>query len=346
VLAGLLALLLPAASLAAITTFGSPLSVPATLNTTDNLGYEGTNTPVPGQIIHTSHFGTDTALWNPQSPNGAPTAPATGQATKISLEGCAMRPSGAAMPLTQIHFQDLSPLPGGGARVNLTSQAFDIPVCGQGGASGATVTTYEPINLCVGQGDYVAFNDEGGFEEPYYRAGVAYQVFGSVRGATVDSFIKPLGSVNGSIMPPSETGAMEGFAVNEDEELMMRATLGTGPDATHICAGGTRGLPPPLAPIRVSPQTDGINHARIVAVAVYCRVSPECKAVIKLSLGGRQVSVGQSEYNVHPNTTTHLPIRVSSTLMPMIRKHNGVATTLTAVVSGKTVTQTVEIKIF
>ena len=70
VLGALLALLLPAASFAAVTTIGSPLSAPATLNTAENLNYLGTNTDVlpipeaPKGVVHTYHYGADTALWN------------------------------------------------------------------------------------------------------------------------------------------------------------------------------------------------------------------------------------------------------------------------------------------
>ena len=62
----------------------------------------------------------------------------------VGLEGCARQPAGAPAPLTQIHFQVLSPLPDGGAQVVLTSQAFEIPVCGAGGASGSTVSSLLP----------------------------------------------------------------------------------------------------------------------------------------------------------------------------------------------------------
>src|SRR5271154_3464772 len=187
-IAGVFALVAPASSGAAITTFGSPLSVPATLNTAEGLDYQGTNTQVPPSpeapngVYHTFHFGADTALWN-----ATPSVPVTGQALKISLEGCAQASEGGPAPLTQIHFQDISPLAGGGAKVNLTSQGFEIPVCGQGGASGSTISSYEPTNLCVSQGDYVAFNDEGGYVENVYRNGVPYEVVGGVRGATMVS---------------------------------------------------------------------------------------------------------------------------------------------------------------
>jgi hypothetical protein len=323
--------------------------VPATLNTSENLSYQGTNTAVPPSreapngIFHTAHNGADTALWNAKQAAGSPQAPATGQALKVSLEGCAQAAPAGPPPLTQIHFQDLSPLPGGGAKVNITSQAFNIPVCGQGGASGTTLSTYEPINLCVSAGDYVDFNDEGGYVENIYRSGVPYQVIGAVGGSTMDSFLRDNGTGNGAVMSASDITANNGFASNQNAELMLQVTLGTGANATHICAGGTAGLPPALAPIRVSPQTDGVNHRGIVAVAVFCRVSP-CTGVATLTMGGKH-AYGHSPFSLVANKTSHLPIRISSQLVKLIRKHHGVSTTLTAVVGGTTVTQKISLKI-
>jgi len=350
-LAGLIAALAPASASAAIITIGSPLSVPATLNTAENLNYEGTFTPVPpapdapNGIFHTFHYGADTALWNVALSSVAAGVPVTGQALKVSLEGCAQPAAGGPALLTEIHFQDLTPTANGGAKVNLSSQPFAIPVCGQGGASGSTITTYEPINLCVSQGDYVGFNDNGGYVPNVYRAGVPYQVIGSAAGSTMNSFIKGNGTGNGSTMSSTDRTANDGFASNKNEELMLQVTLGSGPDATHICAGGTAGLPPHLPPIRVGPQTDGVNHSRIVAVAVYCRLTPECNGVATLAVAGKRVSVGNSAFSLRGNKTSHLPMRVSPKLMALIRKQHGVHTTLTAVVHGETVTQTISVKI-
>jgi hypothetical protein len=343
-----LALLSPAVGSADVSTFGSPLAVPATLNTSENLGYPGTNTAVPpapdapNGLFHTFHDGADTALWNVGLAGGSPRVPATGQAVKVALEGCAQQAVGGPPPLTQIHFQDVTPLPGGGAKVNITSQGFNIPVCGAGGASGATVTTYEPINLCVSEGDYVAFNDEGGYVPNVYRDGVPYRVIGAASGSTMDSFVKDEGTGNGSTLSPSVTSADDGFATNHGEELLMRVTLGTGADATHICPGGKQGLPPALAPIRVSPQTDGVNHSRIVAVAIFCRVSP-CNGVATISSRGR--TYGRAGFTLQANKTVHLPIRVTSELVQKIRKYHGVSATLSAVVAGKTINQTIAVKI-
>ena len=243
--AGLLCVLAPAGSPAAIISFGSPLTAPATLNTAENLSYLGTYTAVPPApdaphgVFHTFHFGADTALWNVKLAQGDPRSPATGQALTVSLEGCAKAAPGGPAPLTQIHFQDISPLAGGGAKVNLTSQGFQIPICGEHHADGSTVTSYTPINLCVRRGDYVAFNDEGGYVPNVYRNGVPYRVLGRAHGATADSFLRDNGTGNGAILTPSLTSANEGFVANRDEELMLRVRLGTGTDATHVCPGGT-----------------------------------------------------------------------------------------------------------
>jgi hypothetical protein len=218
-LASLIAIFARAPSRAAVTTIGSPLSVPATLNTADNLDYQGTNTDVPPSpeapngVVHTYHYGAAGALWNVAQTVGDPLVRATGQALKVNLEGCA------------------------------------------------------------------------------------------------------------------------------------QVTLGTGHDATHICAGGTGGLPPAPAPIRVSPQTDGVNHERVVTVAVFCRVSP-CEGVATLSTSGGHTRYGLSNFNLQAERTMHAPIRVTSQLITLIRRHHGAAATLSAVVGGETVTQTVRLKIF
>jgi len=349
-LAFVLALVVPAASRADVKTFGSALSGAATLDTAEDLDYQGTDTHVPASpeaptgVVHTYHYGADAALWNASLANGAARSPATGQALKVSLEGCAVPAPEGPPPLTQIHFQDLTPQPDGGAKINITSQAFDIPVCGVGGASGSTVSTYEPINLCVSAGDYVAFNEEGGFVEHSYQSGVRYQVLAQVPGSKTDSFIRGGGTNNGTLISPLDTSSMDGFMGNPSKELMLRVTLGTGNDATHICPGGKDGAPPVLAPIRVSPQTDGVNHSRIVAVALFCRVTP-CNGVATIT-GDSGHTYGRKGFTLTPNKTMHLPIRVKPELVQMVRRYHGVTTTLTAEVAGKKVSQKIGVRIF
>jgi hypothetical protein len=358
-LAALLAGFAPAASQAAITSLGSPLSVPATLNTAENLNYEGTNNTTPTGTVHTFHFGVDSALWNVSLASGVAGAPEAGQALKVDLEGCAQQAAGGPSPSTQIHFQALSPLPGGGATVKLSSQPFDIPVCGQGGASGSTVSSYVPTNLCLGPGDYVGFNDNGGYVENFYRSGVPYQVMGAMNGSTFDSFLRHNGTGDNAILSSGDRTAMDGFASNPNQELMLRVTFGTGVDAVKTCGGtpgGPTGPSAPAGPIGIGAQTDGVNHAGVVAVAFFCKQPAGCTGVASLSAtgnvaalksGGKHSGYGQSHFSVKGKTTAHVKIRVTAHLIKLLHKHRGgVAAKLTIVVGGETVSQTIRLKIF
>ena len=343
-------LICPGGAFAAITTIGSPLSVPATLNTAQNLGYEGVNTSVPpgpeapNGVFHTYHFGADTAIWNVALANGAPSAPEEGQALKVRLEGCAEGAPDGPTPLNQIHFQDITPLPAGGAKVNLTSQPFEIPKCSRGGASGSTVTTYEPINMCMQKGDYIDFNDEGGYVANVYPSGVPYRVLGAVTGSNIDSFIKGGGTDNGATMSSSERSPMEGFSSASNEELMLQVEFGSGADATHICGGGTKGLPPVLPALRISAQNDGVNHSRITKVAIFCRQKPQCVGTATLTYKG--ATIGSSGFALNPETTSHVAIRLSPQTLKLLRKRHSLNALMTAVVDGKAFSQTITVGIF
>jgi hypothetical protein len=326
---------------AATLTFGSPIAVSASKDTANDLNYQGSNVALPGSVFHIPHDGADSALWNVQLPVGDPTAPAGGQVVSVRLEGCAE--SNGPAPLTQIHFQSLAPMAGGGAKVELTSQGFDIPVCGVGGASGSTISSYDPINLCVAPGDYVDFNDEGGFVgaqsgPPPYPAGVPYKVIGSVAGATMDSFIRNNGVGNGATFSPSDTTNHDGFASNPGEELMLQATLATGPDATPICPGGTKGVPPPGS-VRVAhrhvfptltiptPQLDGMNVRGVVQVAIYCHSTSSCTGTITLHSkphhGSRSVWLGAARFTVGAHRTGKARVHLSALARRMVRKTSG-----------------------
>ena len=357
-----LLLLFPPSGQAAVLTFGSPLAVPATKDTAHDLAYRGSDIALPGSIFHIPHDGADTALWNV-----AQTAPASGQIVSVRLEGCASQPPGAPAPLTEIHFQDLVPQPGGGIKANVTTQAFNLPVCGQGGAGPSTVTSFAPTNFCVSQGDYVDFNDEGGFVPsasgpPPYPSGVPYLVIGASPGATMSSFIRNNGVGNGAIFSPTDTSYHDGFVSNRDSEVLLQATLATAQDATSLCPGGTRraagggGSQRTLPPIRVSPQTVGVNRSRVASVAVYCRPTAGCRGVATLAVLGTAARVGRgrsaevlgsSSFYLRGSKTGHVPIRVSARLIGMLRKQRrGVPVSLTVAAAGATVTQTITLRIF
>jgi hypothetical protein len=292
-------------------------------------------------VLRTTHWATDTALWNVQDPS-----PATGQAIEVRLMGCAQPTPGAELPLTQIHIQDVSPIGGGGVHVNLTSQAFDIPICGVGGAGPSTISTYKPINLCVAQGDYVDFNDEGGFVPYVYQSGVPYQVISDTPGSVMDSFIRANGTDNGNTLGASDRSNMDGFAANQGEELAMQVTLGTGPDSTFICPGGTAGKPAALPVIRVSPQTDGVNHSGVVSVAIYCRTPTGCPGSAQLTAGAAGTTYAKTNFQLPGNKTSHLPLHLDPRLLKLIHRSRHVSASITASSGGTIAHQRITIQIF
>lgn len=353
-------LVAPAAGHAAVMTFGSPLSVAATRDTAQNLSYRGTDIPTisngQGVVVHVNHDGADTALWNANQAHGTPVAPAAGQVLSLRLKGCAQpAPGGATAPLTQIHFQDLTPTGGDGVRVNVTSQAFDIPVCGHSGAGGDTVTTYHPTNLCVNRGDFVNFNDEGGFDAGFFPSGVHYQVIGAVVGSKMQSFIRGNGTNNGATFSPRDTSTHDGFASNPGEELLLQATLATGPNATPLCPGGTHGQPgqPGGKPaLFIGQQTDGVNSRRYLKLSLYCaQLVKACSGSVTVLAAGtraaRPLTLAATTLNAPPSGSAKITMRLSAKGLSLIRTHHRrlPATLIVRLSGGATYSHAITLKI-
>jgi hypothetical protein len=181
-------------------------------------------------------------------------------------------------------------------------------------------------------------------------------VIGATRGATMDSFIRDGGTLNGTTMSPSDRTYHDGFATNSDEELMLQSTLATGPDALPVC-GGTKGAAPggagysqtpALPPFRVGKQTDGINHHGIAAIAIYCRPAAGCRGTLTVVAGaGRRARALRASFSARGGTTSHVPVRLPRWLVALVRHHHrSLPVKLTVTVGSTTVTQTVVLKIF
>jgi hypothetical protein len=123
-------------------------------------------------------------------------------------------------PVTLVHFQILHPVDGGKVRVSLTSGPFHVPV----GGNANRITTYHPVNLCAKKGDYVGFNDVGGYKPPNYPNGTPFRVFSSVPGAITNFFSKGGATNNGDVFKG---------APHDGEELLMKMVLVTGNDAGY-----------------------------------------------------------------------------------------------------------------
>jgi hypothetical protein len=162
----------------------------------------------------------DAVFWANKLPDGARVkAPERGKVGTIKLKGTAVK-RGSTSPVTLFHFQILHPIGDGRVKVSLTSGPFHVPV----GGDPNRITTYHPVNLCAKKGDYVAFNDVGGYKAGKYPNGTPFRVFSSVPAATTNFYSKA-----------GATGNNREFkgAPHVGEELLMRMFLSTGEDAGY-----------------------------------------------------------------------------------------------------------------
>jgi hypothetical protein len=187
----------PVAAQAALVTFGSSLGAPASVS-----------------LAHP----VDTAFWSTAvSGGGAVRAPRAGQIVTVRVRGCARRGSGGQQPVAEVHFQVLGPS-GSAVKVKLTSGPFQLPVCG-GAVSGATVSSFHPVGLCAARGDYVAFNDVGGYSPAGFPGGTPFEVFAPQAGAATSSNTGAGATNNGNVLHGSAHRGLE---------LLMQLVLGTG----------------------------------------------------------------------------------------------------------------------
>ncbi len=218
-----------------------------------------TNPILPGPFkgedtANTPHSAEDLGVWNPKQ-----TAPSGGQVLEVKVTGCAVKNPGATqesqgVPDTTILFQSLTPR---GDEWNVDSTAggenpngtypFQLPFCktaaNPSGVASSTVTTYQPLHLCLNAGDVVTLHDIGGFEDDngvaYYPQGIPLEVLAPVSGVSTDSFI----GVGANPLGPGAYGAGNdtddsGYATEADQEVTMQVIEGTGNDAYGLCPGG------------------------------------------------------------------------------------------------------------
>ncbi len=303
---GLVAFALAApAGHAAVTTFGSDLAKEAN---------------------KVEDHGADSAFWNISidGSSSAGVVPADGQITLARVKGIVLAdPSGAKKPDPQFHLQVLHPVGGGQVRVALSSAPFRLPV----GGDPQVVNSYRPVNLCVQRGDYVDFNDIGGFEWRWGGyAGMPVQVFnGAAAGSATAFYTKSDGTNVGTQWAPQ--------SVFQREELLMRTTLATGPDATDICPGGYmqhvfRGVSIPRQSATLRTSTG------IAKVKVLCPGPSygHCQGVLvlKATLNGGEVTLGGAAFKVRPAYTQKIDINLSPDDVKLIQDAKGVTAVATA----------------
>ena len=314
--------LAPATAHADVYDFGSDLSLPATAS-------------------HNS--GPDISYWNvgPAPGLGSYTAPAEGQVTEVKLKGALvpnprLRGTDEEKIAQIIHFQVLRDRGDGTLKVvSLSTGHLEMPLSDQ---PEQLVTTYRPVNLCVKQGDIVAFNTIGAHEyrrdagTPGGPQGAEYQVFGLAPNMINQFYYKENGLNEGTTIAPS----------NNDQifrhELLMRTTLSTGPDATDICFGGYsqhvfRGAdinpPPKVSPIVVRTKD---KNAR---VRIFCHGENYGGCVGTLRLTANGVDLGSGRFDVPNSHTEPVEIPLSDATIGAIQGAGSLRVTAVAEATDK-----------
>jgi hypothetical protein len=113
----------------------------------------------------------------------------------------------------------------------------------------------------------------------------------------------------------------------------------------------THAQAPPVAPVSIINQTDGINHSRSTTVAMYCRkdaADPSgntCVGTLTLSIAN--IKIGSAQFNILSKSTGKVPVKVSLKGLQMVKKGPGrKRKTLVTVtmVDGSSLTKTITLK--
>jgi hypothetical protein len=200
------------------------------------------------------HSGADNTVWNTAVAGGSATAPQGGQVLEVRIKGCAVKDpnsptqssstgTGGSVPVNTIEFQTLTPLTGGSYRVDATAGPFTLPFCSDTPSGANTITTYQPVHMCVSAGDTVSFYDLGGTVPnsggpAYYPQGVPFQVIAPVAGSGTASFTDA-DTANGLYSYGAQPrGNNSGWGQEGNQEVMLQVVEGVGDDAYGLCPGG------------------------------------------------------------------------------------------------------------
>ena len=186
----------------------------------------------------------DSMFWANTIAGKSFSVPADGQITKAWVKGMALQQAGAGPPLNKIAFQVVRRQADGSLKIpegGGSSAPFDLPYTGDQNQ----VTEYNKIeNLCVKAGDFVAFNNRGGWQYAgtdanpdalnpnWYQSGAPFRVFGAVGSSSTYRYTQHDGTKNGMTVTPG--------APRDGSELLMRLELTTGKEVSQSCGGPPR----------------------------------------------------------------------------------------------------------
>jgi hypothetical protein len=229
----------------------------------------------------TQSYPRDWAAWpTAVSGGGGVTSPVQGEVSMVQVKGTVLKPDNDAAyngkyPKFEFHVVVLRPQSDGS--VNL--QGVD-----------------QPARMCVTPGDIVAIATTGGFgnhtaqyggfPDDYFADGYHVKMFARVPGMGYQLFRKAADAPPGTF----QVGDTVRSDQQSDQELLMRATIGTGADARFTCrtpaeqSTGTGNAPTAAKATVVAPSGSPKvkHHAFKVALACPAGALP-CNGTLKLS---------------------------------------------------------------
>jgi hypothetical protein len=287
----------------------------------------GSDLTAPANVTHARQA--DTAFWQTAFADGrSPLAPASGQIREFKVKGIALANPVAGVPggETMFHLQAMRARSDGSFEILRTSQAFFMP---EKGSDPQTITKFVPKDFCIDKGDVLVFNTVGGWDGIVtqtgpYPMGTPLQIFSSVGGAVVSEYTAADRTNNGDIVTP-------GTSKTQNNELLMRVTVGTDVDAVTHCPGGrissSGNIVPP--PGTGTPSTPKIQKATLPAsqrvtvskkgklgVSMFCQPgsSARCTGRVRIfTRGARPRQIGSARFDVAVRRTGRATIFLTRT---------------------------------
>ena len=281
-------LLLPAGASAEQVTFGSGLA---------------------GTPDVTESHQADTLFFNHTAKNST-MAPVSGEILAIRVKGRIVPKGSGKVDNNMWHSQVLRPNLDGTYTVDSSSQHLYFPV----GGSVNDVTTFVPSTQCIKQGQYVDFNNIGGWDgDMSDPRGTQYQIFKSDSTSEAYWYEHDNGTNIGTTFGPnqrtrSDTGqSYPGRPLAE--ELMMQIVVGTGFDSSNLCEGGLKGFE--YSGVAIPKTTFTVYDNGIAGARVACTSGRGfCEGTAHLSVDGAEI--GSAGFKVARGVTTNVDVPLTN----------------------------------
>ena len=339
---------LPRASAAALAAVGISLAVPATGHAA--LQTFGSDLTAPATMTQSRQA--DTAFWSAAVGTGAPTtAPEDGQVREVRIKGISTprsdkpgsTPAHPAAGSTLFHVQVLTPVDGN-VKARSASQDFYIPTEGDP----QQVSSFKPENQCISKGESVAFNTIGGWDAVRdrtgpYPDGTPFQIFARTPTANTSYFEADgkwaQADTSGTPFVPRPNSHDNGGTL-QGQELLMQVVLATGDDRSYECGGpntyrpadpvkpgaGAGGTPaaPPITGATITSKKVSLSKKGTTLVALHCnkKATARCAGVLRVTAKQRAatVTVGEVRYSLAINQSGKATIKLNKAGKALFKK--------------------------